>query len=523
MANVILFTDRASRAYNGSLRFFNYPAGAYKIASVLRQQGYSVLVVSNCLNYTWRGIKHIIESNSRDLLWVGISTTLMFMKSGGFREYRQQWVDSDQLTLSVDLIYNNIQGSSSDTELVWYTNEVNTMAQWLADRFDIPLLIGGAWVTYIKDGNLRPLHENVYLVTGYAETYVTAFTQKRSADKNHKPPYLSGNGDYDDVDFKTSRIGWSDTDFVLPDSYLPIEIARGCAFRCSYCSFPRRGNRKNYKDPEVLRQELIENYERWGITKYTIMDDLYNDSKEKVRDLYDNCWSRLPFRPEWTSYMRLDLFYADPESVDIIQSSGARMGNFGIETLHDQAGKRVGKGLGKRRILETLQLLNETWKDDVLISANFIAGLPQEPLSSIEETMDWTVTTDLLYSANWAPLWVQPPDNLKIVTKEAMDNISQDNEKFGVEWLDPQNWINSQGVTFREVDRLCTETMRRMPLGMRISWSDYADLRTGGLTHQEIAGIRKSNNGEELLRRATQKIVTLIDWRIQKVLALSDL
>jgi radical SAM superfamily enzyme YgiQ (UPF0313 family) len=377
-------------------------------------------------------------------------------------------------------------------------------------------------VTYVKEGNLRPLHDNAHIVTGYAEEYMLSFTQQRAADKNYLPPFICSNGDYDDVAFKKSRISWTDTDFVIPSAFLPVEIARGCAFRCDYCNFPKRGIRKNYKDADVLRQELIENYERWGVTRYMIMDDLYNDSKEKVRDLYDNCWSRLPFQPEWTSYMRLDLFYADPESIDIVKASGARIGTFGIETLHDQAGKKVGKGLGKRRILETLENLKQKWGQDVLINSNFIAGLPQEPLDSIQETIDWTLTTDLLFSAQWNPLWVQPPDNIKIVTKEAMDNISTENDKFGIQWLEPQNWINPQGLTYKDVDKLCNQTMKSMPLSMRISWADYADLRTGDLTHEEIAGIRKSNSGPELLSRATGKIISLIDWRLQKVLALND-
>jgi hypothetical protein len=522
MAHVIIFTDRATRAYNGSLRFFNYPAGAYKLASALRHQGYQVLVVPNCLSLSWQGVKQIIEANSKNLLWVGLSTTLLFMKSSGFQEYREQWACSQSPLIDTDILFNKVLHIREDTELVWGTQEVNAIASWLGGKFGAPLLIGGAWITYIKDGNLNPLHNNAYLVKGYAEDYVTKFTQQRAQDKNYEPPFISSNGDYDDVAFKKSRIIWTDTDFVGPESCVPIEISRGCAFRCAYCNYPRKGTFKNYKDPHVLRDELIENYERWGVTRYTIMDDLYNDSKTKVRDLYDNCWSRLPFEVEWTSYMRLDLFYSDPESAKIIQASGAKMGSFGIETLHEKAGRTVGKGLGKRRILDTLQYLNETWKQDVLISGYFIAGLPHEPKESIQETMDWTVDTDLLYSASWIPLWVQPPDNMQIVNPETLDRISQDNEKFEIQWLDGKVWINNQGVTFDDVDRMCIDTMQRMPMGMRIAWSDYADLRTGGLSHEDIATIRRSGQGDLLLSKATAHIRSLIEKRLQKVLDLSD-
>ena len=72
-----------------------------------------------------------------------------------------------------------------------------------------------------------------------------------------------------------------------------------------------------------------------------LVDDLYNDGKKKVRELYDKVWSKLPFDVEWTSYMRLDMFWADPESIEIVKASGARAGNFGIETLHNKAGAKV--------------------------------------------------------------------------------------------------------------------------------------------------------------------------------------
>ena len=55
MANAIIFTDRAPRSnlevnieYNPA--YLSFPAGAYKLASVLREQGLSVIVVPNCLS-----------------------------------------------------------------------------------------------------------------------------------------------------------------------------------------------------------------------------------------------------------------------------------------------------------------------------------------------------------------------------------------------------------------------------------------------------------------------------------------
>ena len=38
------------------------------------------------------------------------------------------------------------------------------------------------------------------------------------------------------TDFTTSTIRYEDNDLIFPKEQLPIEIARGCIFKCSFCS-----------------------------------------------------------------------------------------------------------------------------------------------------------------------------------------------------------------------------------------------------------------------------------------------
>ena len=109
----------------------------------------------------------------------------------------------------------------------------------------------------------------------------------------------------------------------------------------------------------------------------------------------------MPFKAEWVANMRLDMIWSDPDSAAMIKEDGCKFGQFGIETLHDVAGRKVGKGLGKKRIIKTLEFLKPIWGKDVLISANLIAGLPFEPIESIRETLDWSMTC-LLYTSDAA-------------------------------------------------------------------------------------------------------------------------
>ena len=82
MAHAIIFVDRAPRTRQLDLTSLHYThfAGAAKIASELRKDGKDVLIVPNCLNLSFAGIKQIVENNRENLLWVGLSTTLMGMR-----------------------------------------------------------------------------------------------------------------------------------------------------------------------------------------------------------------------------------------------------------------------------------------------------------------------------------------------------------------------------------------------------------------------------------------------------------
>ena len=47
-------------------------------------------------------------------------------------------------------------------------------------------------------------------------------------------------------------------DCILPNETLPLEVSRGCIFKCSFCAFPLNGKTKlDYlRSPEYIKNEL---------------------------------------------------------------------------------------------------------------------------------------------------------------------------------------------------------------------------------------------------------------------------
>jgi hypothetical protein len=522
MANIILFTDRTPviQQIDGEdyqLERLSRPAGAYKVASTLRAKGYSVIVVPNCLRLSLAGIKNFIRANSKDLIWVGISSTFLTVRSHTLDDYKAKWKETAETTVDLEILKNKYYqvGYSAPTMLAWGTEEMRLIAEFI-EGYNAKLLLGGGWVTHIKNGSIDIERAKVHVVTGQSEDYITELTDQLAKDQTILPQNFRDG----QLEFKSSFIDYTQADYVDSNEWLALEISRGCAFKCAYCSYDHKGKADTTKFTKTLRDEILRNYEMFGVTKYHLLDDLYNDSDYKIKLLYDEVWSKLPFKPEWISYLRLDLIWSNKESAKWIEASGCRLGAFGIETLHDQAGKKVGKGLGKERILETLEYLKETWDNRVLVTAFMIAGLPYEPYEHIVETMDWIRNTDLIHSYKYIPLWVTPPEHKTIMLKT--NSLSENYEKYQIEW-GPDGWINNMGVTHKMVNELVMkDTTDYFDKVFPVDLNEYPELRALGWTHEQLAD--KSNNHLiiDAIKNQKYNINDKISYRLNEILKTTD-
>jgi len=429
---VILFQGTTHDPY-----WYNRAAGPYKLATYLRNStGTTVQVIPNCTALTRRGYEQVFRKyGSKQLVWFGFTTNWL----AGVREksFYEQWWHSDNLIIDVSMekwYHVKVDDRESVYKCV-YDQEIFYEILDMAKEYnpDCQLVFGGSQLNrneYFHPDILMP-KEDAHYIKGNAELPV-AQMHRRFRKGNFQSNDLVKNDEYDFGLFKSSFAHYTENDAITPNEWLPIEISRGCAFKCKFCNYDMKNTRNNYVDPEILRQNLIKQYEKWGTTKFTIMDDLYNDNFDKVKDLYENCWSKLPFKPELAGYLRLDLLWNRPDQAKLLLDSGFRCGSFGIETLHDQAGKAVGKGLGRKRIIKTLKMLRKHCQHDILIHAFFIAGLPYEDEQSLLKTLEWTKDTNLIHSTIWH--WLEL-ENIELLPPDTnVDKISvlgKDPKKYG--------------------------------------------------------------------------------------------
>ncbi len=353
--------------------------GPYKCANALRANGISCLVVGNMLHYSIDEINELLDhAVSEHTLMIGVSTTFLPME--------QQMDKNDQHVEQTDSYRNS--KSIVDKYRPYDTGFDAEVLYRLRNKFpNLKFIAGGA--------NVAPERETAWLdfmCIGYSESSIVNVARHLlhgdaipESRKNVFGTVIVNDPTAKLYDFQNEVMTWLPEDIVT-HTKLPIEMGRGCIFNCKFCSYPMRGKDKlDYlKFTDCLRQELMHNYENYGITFYCITDDTFNDSKEKliaVRDMVRT----LPFQPNFWCYARLDLIAVNLETIDMLYEIGIRSMFFGIETLDRRSGLTIGKGFAKEKLISTVKIIKQKYPD-VLLLGSFIIGTPYESVESVIET-----------------------------------------------------------------------------------------------------------------------------------------
>jgi len=311
-------------------------------------------------------------------------------------------------------------------------------------------------------------------------------------------------GDQFPVDIEKLTHHWEDNDFILPGETLPIEIGRGCIFKCKFCNYPLTGKKKlDYiRGANLIAQELQNNYDRYGVTNYFFTDDTFNDSTYKL-EILKEAFDQLTFQPQFTSYIRQDLLYAHREQVDLLKDLGLRSAFFGIESLNPQTAKLVGKGMASDKVKDwLLELKHDHFKDKINFVCSMIIGLPEESLDSVNDSFNWTYENKI--NTIWAPLFLRPTARYK-------SEFDKNYEKYGYEMIESgKNIWQNKFTNFLEAAKLAQDYQyKALSISEIHTWVLFS-LATLGIKTIDEAMHMKMSEGAKYRPLMMQRIIELI-------------
>lgn len=418
---------------------FQKTIGAYRIATALEEAGYSTYVLDFISELSIEEITKLVSDNiTEDTIWVGFSSTFYW-----FPDHGKNQGNGDILKLK---------------EMYWCEDaEVHKLIDAIKTiNSKVKIIYGGTKAEFFYGNDPRIDH----YVIGLADTSIISITEDIASGKSL--PLLVDSREFKESDIHSVFTKWSYPGMtVLDNESLPIELARGCIFKCKFCTYPLLGKKKGtyFRPLNQVKEELLENYYKFGITNYYITDDTVNDDIDKLYALVEML-KTLPFKPTFTGFFRLDLIHRFKEQAKLLVDMGVVGIFFGIETLQHESARSIGKGLHPNKVKDTLYWLKQEWKDKVNISAGIILGLPYDTLEYFDNLIEWcTDSTCPIDHIQFYPLHLNKRD----ISKPGM-YVSEFNTKpeiYGYTFPGDNNFmyweLESQGLSYTLVDRISKE------------------------------------------------------------------
>lgn len=405
--------------------------GAHRIATHLREEGYDIEVIDFWPAWSYEELRELLQDRIRD----------------------------NSIFVAVSAIFPN--GGAGKKDQLYARERYQIFGKLKAEFGHKVDFIGGAQNISAIIG-----YPCDYYFAGYGEAAITEYCKmKRGLEHDliirertyygAKRQVVECRHDHPAFPWTNAHIKYEDRDYIQPDEILSIELSRGCRFQCKFCSFSVLGVKDDYtRCAESVYQELLDNYERWGTTMYTITDETINDYTEKL-EKFAKVVQRLPFKPHFQGFIRGDLLAAKPEQRDPMWEMGLWSHFYGIETLNNDAGKYVGKGMNTERLKDGLIAAREWFQSKGLYKATiaFIIGLPHETRETFIDGFEWMQKNMPRQSVLFSPLQIT-----KNETKNMMTNPSIFEKTALSSGVFRETTHEAMGVDFKEIP----ESMRNV-------------------------------------------------------------
>jgi hypothetical protein len=329
-------------------------AGSHRIASFLRQHGLDIEVVDFAPSWKFEEFQQLIRSRMTPTLkFVGLGALFSMNTQTLFRCFtwlKQTYPDVILITGSAD--FYNIHFIPADYMVVGY-----------GELAILEILKGTAKYTeqvIDKEGNTR-----------------------RTVHALHQYPAYP---------MRNLSIDYENRDFLQPFELVTMETSRGCRFKCSFCTYPVLGVKDDHtRCSEDFHDNLMRNYDNYGIHRYSIADETFNDHSEKIIK-YADVVEKLPFKPNFGGYIRADLLHTRPQDIEHLARMRFNGHFYGVESFNRPSAAAIGKGMDPAKIQQAILDTKEYFlKHDGYYRGTFglIVGLPNETEDTLEQTLKW--------------------------------------------------------------------------------------------------------------------------------------
>jgi radical SAM superfamily enzyme YgiQ (UPF0313 family) len=334
---------------------FSRNSGAYRIAHVLRSNGWDIEVIDFFPHWSKQEIKLLLSKKiNKNTKFIGFGT----------------------------LFFNFLDFP------FWFFEHIKKHYS------EVVTIFGSQSSTNIESKNID------YSISGWAEISILKLLKYLYSNgdtpifeyKNHTK-HINSNNNYQAYPMQNLTVIYEDRDYIEPYESLTVEFSRGCKFKCKFCNFPVLGVKGDYtRSTEDFMHQLRDAYDRFGITKYIVADETFNDSNNKIIKFADAV-ETLSFKPHFSGFVRADLLTIHSSQREHMLRMNFVNHYYGIESFNHESAKVIGKGMCSEKLKNGLLSIKDYFTSNgdrkYRATLGFIIGLPFETEETLNNTSNW--------------------------------------------------------------------------------------------------------------------------------------
>jgi len=446
---IIFFGDHAGKDFDDfwNLNYvFLKSSALLRLSYAMRKEGFTVKQVHHCTLFNSEELEHILtEFSQGDPVLICISSS--FITSVNRLDYAFHAEETERAIPDV----GDFWGKRTFKFLLNLGS--------IAKKLNFPVIMGGFDIRKYKftnENDVRAWGLNAlnlfidYYVVGTNPDVISKFCREGSLPhevikgkfKNAKLVVTTDVKDYSDFGFKAEA-----NDHIAQNEALITQIADGCVFSCSFCTYSALGKKQSQfcRTYKSVKDEIVSNYENFGTRVYMIVDHMINDYPEKLKYLI-RIRDETGIDVRWGSYARLDTIKTKAQA-QMFKDAGCAGVIFGIESMKKEVGPYIGKMTDRNKIKDLLYMFRDTVGDTVITSGSYIAGAPTETKEELHQTYEWQLSPEgkhLLDHFIFTPLFIEPGINERTEINRSRNDpfrdyvLAEGQEKsWGTGWTSP--------------------------------------------------------------------------------------
>jgi radical SAM superfamily enzyme YgiQ (UPF0313 family) len=281
--------------------------------------------------------------------------------------------------------------------------------------------------------------------------------------------------------------------------YVSLYTTLGCPYHCSFCciqapfktgegalGLKESVNSYRFWNPRVVVDQLGMLVERYGVRNVKFADEMFVLNMQHVNGICDLLIERGYDLNIW-AYARVDTVRGE-NTLEKLKRAGFNWLAFGIESASERVRKDVDKGFKQELIFQTVDRVRAA---GINVIANFIFGLPEDDLDSMQETLDMALELNCEF-ANFYCAMAYPGSQLY-------------NQALQEGWSLPERW---SGYSQHSIDALPLPT-KHLSAGEVLRFRDHAF--RAYFTHPKYLGMVEQKFGtttaEHIRSMSSQRLV----------------